>query len=142
MSKNKKINRKISIIIIILAISGGLIYYYYFGNQRNSSNIQVSENQQNIILKTNQEFTITFNSNRTTGYSWQLDNSYNKNIINYIDNEYKAPKTTLLGAPGHELWNLKAINRGSTTLQFNYSRAAWAKNATPINTKIFNITVN
>lgn len=127
---------------MILAISGGLIYYYYFGNQHNQSKVQISENQQNIILKTNQEFTITLGSNRTTGYSWQLDDSYNKSIINYINNEYKAPKTTLLGAPGHELWNFKAISKGSATLRFNYSRATWMKNAAPINTKIFNITVN
>jgi inhibitor of cysteine peptidase len=129
------------LVIVVLAISGWLIYLNYYNNSPNPPKIQISEDQQNVTLKMNQELTITLSSNKTTGYSWQLNNSYDKNVIKLISNDYVAPNSELMGAPGQELWNFKSIDKGSTTVQLDYSRS-WSKDTTPLNKKSFNITVN
>ena len=141
MSKSKVLVGVIIIIIIVVLGAGGwLIYANYSSNHPTPSKIQVSENQQNITLKKNQELTIVLSSNATTGYSWQLNNSYDKNIVNFINTDYVNSSSGLMGAPGQELWNFKGINKGSTTLGFTYSQK-WLKNILPANTKTFNITV-
>ena len=141
MSKNKALIRKIIIpVILVLIASGWVIYHYRFDNNKLLT-IQVNENQKNVTLKKNQEFTISLNSNKTTGYSWQLNDSYDKKIINFINSDYKTPNSTRSGAPGQELWNFKAIEKGNITLQFTYSRTR-ANNTTSIDTKIIYISVN
>ncbi len=122
------------IIVAILAVGGWFVYAKYYTNK-----IEVSENQENIGITKGQEFTIRFVSNASTGYSWKVGESYDKNIINLVGNEYKNSNSEMVGAPGEELWTFKGINKGKTKLNFSYARS-W-KSSNPLNVKIFNITV-
>ena len=130
----------IALVIIVLAGGGWWVYANYYSNDIKPPKIQVSENQQNISLKKNQELTIVLSSNATTGFSWQLNDSYDKNVVNFVSTDYVASISGLIGAPGQELWNFKGIKKGNTMMQFNYSQK-WLKNIPPTNTKSFNITV-
>jgi len=139
MKKTKKINWITAsiILVIIIAISGGLIY---INSSKNSWKIEVSEDQQNIEIKTGQEFTINFASNPSTGYSWSVDDTYNKNVTSKISNEFVAPNTEMVGVPGKELWVFKGTGKGNTKLNFVYSRQR-DNNTSQINSKSFNVTV-
>lgn len=53
------------------------------------------------------QFTITLDSNRTTGYSWSLK-SYDKKLISLVSHEYIPPNSKLIGAPGYEKWVFQA----------------------------------
>jgi len=139
MKKTKKINWITAsiILVIIIAISGGLIY---INSSKNPWKIEVSEDQQNIEIKTGQEFTINFASNPSTGYSWSVDDTYNKNVTSKISNEFVAPNTEMVGVPGKELWVFKGTGKGNTKLNFVYSRQR-DNNTSQINSKSFNVTV-
>lgn len=125
------------VLVIIIAIGGGIIYI-------NSSitpwKIEVSEDQQNIEIKTGQEFTINLTSNPSTGYSWSIDDTYNKNITSKISNEFIASNSKKIGAPGKELWVFKGTGKGNTKLNFVYSRQR-EDIISRINSKSFNVTV-
>jgi len=135
----KKINWIVTsiILIIIIAIGGGLIY---INLSKNPSKIEFSEDQQNIEIKKGQEFTINLTSNQSTGYSWSVDDTYNKNIMSKISNEFIPSNSEMSGAPGKELWVFKGTNKGETKLNFVYIRQREDKTS-QINSKTFDVTV-
>lgn len=125
------------VVVAVLAIVGGIACVNIY---LNPSNVSVSENQTNVQINKGQEFTIKLSSNATTGYSWAVDDTYNKNVITKISNTYKAPNTDLAGAAGEEWWVFKGASAGTTSLTLNYARS-WEGGVSPINSKTFNITV-
>lgn len=86
-----------------------------------------TENQRNISVVSKQpQFTIKLKSNPTTGYSWFL-RDYDANLIQPIKHIFQKAETTLIGAPGYELWTFQVKNKGfivphQTTIRFNYAR--------------------
>lgn len=139
MRKTTKINWVVSsvVLIVVIIIGSGLIY---INSSKTPSKIEVSEDQQNIEIKTGQEFTINLSSNPSTGYSWSVDDTYNKNITSKISNEFLASNSEMIGAPGKELWVFKGTNKGNTKLNFVYSRQR-EKITSQINSKSFIVTV-
>ncbi|MDD5288208.1 MAG: protease inhibitor I42 family protein [Dehalococcoidales bacterium] len=69
--------------------------------------------------------TVTLESNQTTGYSWELKEIGDTDILQKTDNKYEAPNTGLIGAGGKEIWNFKALKEGKSTLTMEYSQP-WA----------------
>ena len=137
--KNTKINWVVSfvILIVILIIGGGLIYICL---PKTPAIIEVSESQKNIEIHKGQEFTVNLSSNPSTGYSWSVDDTYNKNIISKISNEFQASNSAMVGAPGNELWVFTGTGKGNTKLNFVYSRQREDKTS-QINSKTFDVTV-
>ena len=82
--------------------------------------------------------TVTLDSNQTTGFSWELKEIGDTNILQKIDNKYVAPTSNLVGAGGKEVWNFKALKAGTTTLSMDYSQP-WAGGQKDV--KSFNLTV-
>jgi len=87
-----------------------------------------------LISQKQPTFTITLQSNPTTGFSWQLK-SYSKNLINFIGHQYYPPKNKkLLGAPGYETWTFEAKKADYAVNQVGHIRLdyarPWTKNGT------------
>lgn len=94
-----------------------------------------------IEVKAGQEFTIALESNRTTGYGWQLAEPLDENILKLVGSEYRSSATTPLpGAGGKEIWTFKAVAPGKTTVSLKYVRP-WEKNVPPIQTAAFAVVV-
>lgn len=74
-----------------------------------------------VIL--NQSFTLSLASNRTTGYSWQIDSAPDSSIVRSNGTEYREAATGLAGAGGEELWKFNAVGPGETTFTLKYVRA-------------------
>jgi inhibitor of cysteine peptidase len=100
-----------------------------------------TESSEAIITSVNAEFTITLESNPTTGYSWKFD--YDKNMLNLGNEEYKTDSKAdkqMVGAGGTQFTKFKALKRGQTSVKFTYRRA-WEQPSPEDKTQIFNITI-
>jgi predicted secreted protein len=83
-----------------------------------------SHDVENITVNKGKEFTITLESNPTTGYQWIP--IFNASIINLISHSFQPPTTKLIGSPGTEIFNFKAINYGTESLKMVYKKS-WEK---------------
>ena len=99
-----------------------------------------SDPTQPIQVSTGQPFTIVLDSNRTTGYQWQLAKPLDASMLQQVDNVYEAPQTNLAGAGGKELWTFKAVGKGKTTIDFHYVRP-WEKNTPRATSTSFEIVI-
>lgn len=91
-----------------------------------------------------QDFTISLQSNQTTGYQWQLDGPLNEKVVKYVSNEYNAGQsggTENVGAGGVEIWTFKAVGKGSTEIKMKYARSS-EKGAKPAEKRVFKVTVD
>ena len=90
--------------------------------------------------RTGEEFTIILSANPTTGYQWQLAKPLNKKMVIFLNSEYIADKTGLIGSGGKEMWRFKALRKGSTNIKFKYVRP-WEKSISPASEKKFVIVM-
>lgn len=65
-------------------------------------------------------FTISLVSNPTTGYSWQAH--FDPEYLELVNNDFVS-NSNLIGAPGVESFELKAIKQGQTELRMIYKRS-------------------
>ena len=68
------------------------------------------------------EFTITLESNATTGFGWALESAPPADVLELVDDVYVAPDTDLVGTPGHQELTFRAVGDGSTFIQLWYVR--------------------
>ena len=90
--------------------------------------------------KAGEEFTITLESNPTTGYSWQLAEPLNEKIVKLVGSDHVPSRTDLVGAGGQENWTFRAVNKGSAKIALKYARP-WEKDKPPAEKKTFLIKV-
>jgi inhibitor of cysteine peptidase len=86
------------------------------------------------------EFTITLQSNHTTGYKWRLGNQPDEKIVKSVGNVYNEPHSRLMGAGATETWTFQAICKGTTQIVLEYARP-WEKGVAPVKTQTFAVTV-
>jgi len=101
--------------------------------------------EQKVTVTAGQEFTITLDSNITTGYGWQLAKPLDKTFVKAVKNEYQNPKPApgkgpVVGAGGQEVWVFKALKAGSTVIDFKYVRP-WEKDKEPVKTASFQVVI-
>jgi len=93
-----------------------------------------------ITTKVGEEFTITLDSNPTTGYQWKLSDNFTEGIVKLVKSEYMDPETEMVGVGGNEIWTFKAIEPGETTVDLEYVRP-WETGVEPVVVKSFGVTV-
>lgn len=94
-----------------------------------------------IKVAVDEEFVITLESNKTTGYEWQLAKPLDGNRLKFLKSEYTPNASGLSGAGGKEEWSFKAVNSGNTSVAFKYVRP-WEKNVKPAKEKAFTVIIN
>ena len=134
----KKINPKVLVIIIacVCLLAVGIA----FGALGGKKELKAGDAGKEIALKKGEEFSIKLDENPTTGFSWHYTIE-NENVISMILDEYKinstdsttAQNTTItdtdpgaVGTGGVHTWNFRAVNKGTTSITFQYLRA-WDK---------------
>jgi len=93
-----------------------------------------------IIVNKGDSFSIVLESNKTTGYSWQLGSNSDSNIVHFINTNYNAPSTDMPGQGGKEVWTFKTESPGTVTIVLQYLRP-WEKDTPPVLIKRYNIVV-
>jgi len=84
----------------------------------NTSNATALREATNLTLVKGQNLTIQLQSNPSTGYQWEP--TYNNASITLVNQTYVASNTSLLGAPGAELFTFQAPQTGTSVITFNY----------------------
>ncbi len=69
-----------------------------------------------------QVITLTLESNRTTGFRWQLVGRPDAAVLRLVSSEYVAPEGGLVGEGGTEVWTFESVSRGATSLGLAYSK--------------------
>jgi inhibitor of cysteine peptidase len=99
----------------------------------------ISSSGKDITMTAGDTLTITLESNATTGFSWNENtNIGDVTVIQQTDHKYQPPAVAIPGAGGNEIWKLKALKSGSSTISMEYRRP-FEPNAAPTNT--FTLTV-
>ena len=83
-----------------------------------------------MILKPGQQFSLTLESNPTTGYQWRLAKPIAGSCVALVTNQFVRPSSKLTGAPGRETWKFKALQPGETVIALEYVRP-WEKGGEP-----------
>jgi predicted secreted protein len=61
---------------------------------------------------------VELSTNVTTGYSWSTKVVGKKGTVDVADGVYKAPTTSLVGAPGTTTWKVTAKKKGTAVVKF------------------------
>ncbi len=62
-------------------------------------------------IEVNKQFRVALPENHTTGYMWQLNNNFDKKIIDYYGSVFRGNEKGVD-------FNFRGLKRGKTTLQF------------------------
>jgi inhibitor of cysteine peptidase len=99
-----------------------------------------SDPAKTIDVELCKDFTITLESNKTTGFGWDIATPIDEKIIKFIGCEYIAAQTGLIGSGGMEIWSFRAVCPGKTNISFKYIRP-WEKDVPPAKNLTFNVVV-
>jgi inhibitor of cysteine peptidase len=86
------------------------------------------------------EFVICLESNRTTGFGWDISEPIDEKVLSFVGSEYIAAETPLAGAGGRELWAFRAVGPGKAVVSFKYVRP-WEKGVDPTKNASFTVVV-
>ena len=127
-------NKKQLIASIVIAASIAIFFIMFF-------TVKQAGNNNVIKVDAGSNFTITLESNPTTGYKWEIANMLDVRLLELVDSKYEPTRTDLVGAPGKEKWTFKAKKVGKTIVSFDYARP-WEKDTEPVQTSYFIIIIS
>jgi len=93
-------------------------------------------------VEVGKRFSITLESNPTTGYQWQLAKPLDESILKFIDTKYKTLATEFPPPPGTggiDIWTYEAVGSGTAEICLKYVRP-W-ESFTPAKEQTFEIIV-
>ncbi|QYY36124.1 protease inhibitor I42 family protein [Ruficoccus sp. ZRK36] len=110
--------------------------------------IGLGSNGSTLLLKVGESFVVSLPTNASTGYSWELSDSYKSvlrqgggNTQNMTSDHQTAMNDgapAMLGAPTLKSWTFTASKAGEAPLHFEYLRP-WEKDSDPA--KVFEVTI-
>ena len=70
---------------------------------------------------------VTLESNPTTGFKWDMASNTDETVLQLVDHKFQPPQAPqggppLVGAGGKEVWNFKALKKGTSIISMEYSR--------------------
>ncbi|GEM_PF-653969 len=100
-----------------------------------------SNSGEEMDLAISDSVSVVLDSNPSTGFSWQLIDISNENVLKNTNKEFRLPEIDPPpGTPGEEVWTFEAIGAGTSTLSLEYSRP-WEGGEKAVETFVLNVTV-
>ena len=91
-------------------------------------------------LKKGQTLVVTLEGNPTTGYSWEMAEPLDEQVLRQVgETEFKA-ESEALGAGGMQILRFEAVNAGTMTLKLVYHRP-WEEGVEPLETYSIQVVV-
>jgi len=136
MYKEKTIKK-----IVLISLATLIFALWFSGCSAVGKTLTEKNNGDSINLKINDNVELKLESNPTTGYSWFLSDKVDSTIVSINDPVFIESKNDkkLVGAGGYEIFTIKAISKGKTSIILNYERP-WEEEVEPI--EIFEITIS
>jgi len=101
--------------------------------QQQEAKASMDDNGREMQLKKGQTLVVTLEGNPTTGYSWEVAEPLDEQVLRQAgEPEFKA-ESEALGAGGVQILRFEAVNAGKITLKLAYRRS-WEKGVEPLNT--------
>jgi len=100
--------------------------------------LNAADSGKQITVNAGDSFTVTLDSNPSTGFAWLISAITDESVIDDVNNEFKGADTEMVGAGGQEVWTFEALDEGTSTIEMQYSRS-WEQGVEPAAT--FNVTV-
>lgn len=94
-----------------------------------------------ISVSPQEEFYVSLESNRSTGFQWQLARPVDEKVVTLVRTDYRMSSPGMPGAGGIEVWIFRAEGRGETEISLEYARP-WEKGKPPARVALFTISVN
>jgi inhibitor of cysteine peptidase len=79
------------------------------------------ENNTSQTVALRKEFSITLESNPTTGFSWRVA-SHDRQYLQLLRHRFEKPDPPRPGAPGRQRFDFLPLKSGTTTITFHYQR--------------------
>ena len=134
---------KIKIIkkIVLILLATLMFALCFSGCSAVGKTLTEKNNGDSINLKINDSLEVKLESNPTTGYRWFLNDNVDVTIVSVSDPVFIESENDkeLVGAGGYEIFIIKAISKGKTSIILNYKRP-WEEEVEPIET--FEITIS
>lgn len=92
-----------------------------------------------VTASAGENFSITLDSNPSTGYHWEVSSITNNQLVRLVKSEFVEAGSGLLGAGGKETLTFQALKEGKTTVVLDYVRP-WDKDH-PEDTYIIQLVV-
>jgi inhibitor of cysteine peptidase len=129
----------VTVMITVLAIAAvGGVACTASADNSGPSVVNVSESGKQITLSPGDSLIVTLDSNPTTGFAWSIAGIGDETVVDEMGNEYQGADTGMMGAGGQEVWTFEAGDKGTSTIEMQYSRS-WETGVEPAAT--FNVTV-
>lgn len=96
------------------------------------ASVTYDETVKMITAKIGEPFSISLDSNATTGYQWKLSSPLDATVIKLESSVYQDPQSDrkIVGAGGKELWTFIPVGQGETLIRMEYIRP-WETGSTP-----------
>jgi inhibitor of cysteine peptidase len=93
-----------------------------------------------VQLKKGQTLVVTLEGNPTTGYSWEVEEPLDEQVLRQVGEAEFKTESDLVGAGGVQILRFEAVNAGQTTLKLVYHRP-WEKDVEPLETYSIQVVV-
>ncbi len=91
-------------------------------------------------LKKGQTLVVTLEGNPTTGYSWEVAEPLDEQVLRQAGEAEFKQESEALGAGGVQILRFEAVNAGTITLKLVYHRP-WEKDVEPLETYSLQVVV-
>lgn len=82
--------------------------------------LQVNDPAQSIETAPGKDFNIVLEANPTTGYHWELVETPDSAIVEFISREYNADEPAAVGSGGLDVWTFHANAAGEAHITLGY----------------------
>jgi inhibitor of cysteine peptidase len=122
------------ILLIALTLATGC------GPQQQEVKATIDDDGREMQLQKGQTLVVTLEGNPTTGYSWEVAEPLDEQVLRQVgEAEFKA-ESEAIGAGGVQVLRFEAVNAGKTTLKLVYHRP-WEKDVEPLETYSIQVVV-
>ncbi|MGA9349804.1 MAG: protease inhibitor I42 family protein [Anaerolineae bacterium] len=108
--------------------------------QQQEIKASIGDNGREMQLKKGQTLVVTLEANPTTGYSWEVAEPLDEQVLRQVGEPEFKQESDLVGAGGVQILRFEAMNAGQTTFKLVYHRP-WEKDVEPLETYSIEVVV-
>ena len=116
-------------VLIILLTLIGILMTYTPGERQ----LTEADNGSTVELTRGQVLNITMEANPTTGYTWDVIEAPDEQVMRQVGEIAFTPESDAIGAGGVQIIRFEVINEGRTSLTLVYHRP-WETDVEPLKT--------
>jgi inhibitor of cysteine peptidase len=119
---------------------GLLVFVSGCGGSETTTEVLQADAAKGVNIAVGEQFDLVLESNETTGFTWQMVEPTDEQVVKKISEEYIESNTGQVGAGGTDHWTFEGAHSGETTIKMEYVRP-WEPKASPDKTVELKVTV-